>query len=345
MVNSESKSTKYLILISLLVVLFLVPTEAIWAQGSIFGTVTNSDLSTPANGEISFFGFIDDSDKEIKIESSVGAGYDAGNWYDFFPNYLTVSPGDPYDYYFYNIVNGEGFPLSGIISDQGIQTENIALDLVDWPPQPTGLAGHPLSTTSIEITWTNHIGLTYHVYRRQSSSNGSFFRIDDPSGSLGNPGVSAGSFVDNDVETGIGYHYLIIAQYTPGNYSPHSEFVEVISQTPEDPVISCPGDIIIECLSSSEPEITGYATATDNIDPDPVIIYSDVITAGDCPQEQIISRTWTATDSDKNSSDCLQIITISDRTKPVIACPPDTFVYFGESTDPDSTGTASADDN
>ncbi|MCP4706373.1 MAG: DUF1565 domain-containing protein, partial [candidate division Zixibacteria bacterium] len=46
-----------------------------------------------------------------------------------------------------------------------------------------------------------------------------------------------------------------------------------------------------------------------------------------------------------NSSDCLQIITISDRTKPVIACPPDTFVYFGESTDPDSTGTASADDN
>ncbi len=187
--------------------------------------------------------------------------------------------------------------------------------------------------------------MTYHVYRRESSSNGSFFRIDDPAGSLNYSGVSVGIFNDNGVTVGSSYHYMIIAEDASRNFGPHSDFIEVICQEPEEPVITCPGDIIIECSASTEPEITGYATATDNIDADPVITYTDEIIDGNCPQEQIINRTWTATDSDENSSDCLQIITLSDRTTPVITCPADTFVYFGEATEPANTGSATADDN
>jgi len=67
----------------------LTPLSAM-AQGSIFGTVQNSDLTTPAAGEINFVGFLDDTDEEIRIESSTGAGYDAGNWYDDFQLRLSV---------------------------------------------------------------------------------------------------------------------------------------------------------------------------------------------------------------------------------------------------------------
>ncbi len=350
MVNSESKSTRNLTLTLFLLVLFLIPAESPLAQGNIFGYVSNSDLSTPAEGNISFFGFIDDTDEEIRIETSFGAGYDIdieekGNWFDDFQNFLTESPDDPFDYYFFNITNGEGYILSGLISVTGFQQEDVHLAPVDWPDQPTGLSGYSISVSSIELTWDNVGGLTYHVYRRESTSEGSFFRIDDPAGSLGNPGVSGGIFTDNNVNTGIGYHYLIIAQNAYGNFGPHSDFIEVISQEPEEPVITCPGDITIECLTSADPEITGYATATDNIDPEPVITYADVLIGGTCPQEQIINRTWTATDSDENSSDCLQVITLRDRTAPVITCPDDAFVNFGESAEPANTGTATAEDN
>lgn len=343
--NPESKSTRNLTLLSVLIMLLLVQTEPILAQGSIFGTVTNSDLSTPDDGYISFFGFIDDTDEEIRIESSFGAGYDNGHWLDDFQNYLTESPNDPFDYYFYNLANNEGGSISGFISISGYQQEDADLATVGWPTQPTGLTGYSASVSSIEITWDDVSGLTYHVYRRELPSYGSFFRIDDPTGSLANPGVSGGLFIDNTVNTGTSYHYLIIARDASGNFGPHSDFIEVISQEPEEPVITCHGNITIECLSLADPEITGYATATDNIDANPVITYIDEIIDGDCPQEQIINRTWTATDSDENSSDCLQIITLSDRTMPVITCPADTFVYFGEATEPANTGSATADDN
>jgi len=344
-VNSESCSTRNLTLILLLIVLFLGSAEPLLAQGSIFGTVTNSDLTTPADGEISFFGFLDDTDEEIRIESCTGANYDNGHWFDDFQNYLTESPGNPYDYYFYNFANGEGFILSDIIPNNSFQQEDITLVLVDWPAQPASLSGRPVSISSIEISWDAVEGLTYHIYRRESSSNGSFFRIDDSLGSLDNPGVSDGIFIDNNVDTGIGYHYLVIARDASGNFGPHSDFIEVISQEPEEPVITCPGDTTIECTASADPAVTGYATATDNIDAEPVISYSDEIINGDCPQEQIINRTWTATDSDENSSSCLQVITISDTTAPTIVCPPDTIVNFGESIEPDNTGTATGEDN
>ncbi len=125
--NPENCSTRNLTLLSLLIVLFLIPAESVWAQGSIFGTVTNSDLSTPADGEISFFGFLDDTDEEIKIDLCVGIGYDNGNWLDDFQNYLTESAGNPYDYYFYNLTNNEGFVLEGLIPNNSFYEQNISL--------------------------------------------------------------------------------------------------------------------------------------------------------------------------------------------------------------------------
>ncbi len=197
------------------------------AQGSIFGAVTNSDFSVPDSGEISFIGYLDDTDEEIRFESSVGAGYDVGNWFDDFQNYLTEAPGNPYDYHFYNTANGEGFVLSKLIPNNSFQLEDIFLSPVNWPVAPSGLRGRVASYSRIDIYWSEIGAATFHVYRRPASSNGSLFRIDDPTGSMANPGVTDTFFVDTLVDSSGAYDYLIIAEDASGNLSPHSEVITV----------------------------------------------------------------------------------------------------------------------
>ena len=227
--------TNRLGLVSLLV---LVLTGSGFAQGSIFGTVSNANATVPANGEILFVGYLDNTDEEIRIESSDGAGYDAGNWFDDFQNYLTEAPGNPYDYHFYNVANSQGFQLSGLIPNNSFQQENVTLAPVTWPVVPIGLTGVTVSATTVVVSWTYVPGLTYHVYRRVALSNGSFFRIDAPTGPLSNPGVARNYFIDNTVTGGGAYSYIIIAQDPSGNFSPHSAIVTVNSASIDAPVLA-----------------------------------------------------------------------------------------------------------
>jgi len=209
----------------LVLIAIILPAKYLFAQGNIFGNVTNSNASTPVNGEMTFFGYIEGSDEELKIESCVGCGYDAGNWFDVLPNYLTVSVNDQFDYHFYNVQNGENVVLSGIIDTGGFQQEDIDLLSLALPEKPSNLIGVAVSGQAVEINWTTVTGLTYHIYRRDASSNGSFFRIDDPTGSLSNPGVSESPFIDNTVDGTNTYNYLIIAENGSGEFSPHSDYL------------------------------------------------------------------------------------------------------------------------
>ncbi|MFH2037286.1 MAG: Ig-like domain-containing protein [Candidatus Zixiibacteriota bacterium] len=222
----------------LLLMFLLMYSSTAFAQGSIYGDVTNSDLSIPANGEISFYGFLDNTDEEIRIETSIGAGYDAGKWFDDFQNYLTEAPGNPYDYYFFNTANGENTILSALIPNNSFQQENITLAAGTFPPQPVGLEGRSISSSSAVISWIYNAGETYHVYRRLATSSGSFFRIDDPTGNLASPGVAAGYFVDNAVNGTSTYEYLVIAQDGSGNLSQHSNILVLNSASIEAPVVN-----------------------------------------------------------------------------------------------------------
>ena len=57
-----SKRTQFTLkLLCLSAMIFLLGSSSAFAQGSIFGAVTNSDVSTPVNGEISFVGYLDDA--------------------------------------------------------------------------------------------------------------------------------------------------------------------------------------------------------------------------------------------------------------------------------------------
>jgi uncharacterized repeat protein (TIGR01451 family) len=91
------------------------------------------------------------------------------------------------------------------------------------------------------------------------------------------------------------------------------------------PTITCPPDLTVECGASTDPASTGRATATDDYDPSPTVIYSDTLLP--LPGEWAIARTWRATDQSGNSTTCLQTITVRDTTPPVFShCPSDIVV-------------------
>ena len=128
-----------------------------------------------------------------------------------------------------------------------------------------------------------------------------------------------------------------------GNSDDCVQTITIEDTTP--PVITCPADIAVECDESTDPANTGMATATDNCDTDITITYSDYETAGSCPQEKVITRTWRAEDDNGNYDECIQTITVEDNTPPVITCPGEITIECDDVIDPSFTGTATAIDN
>ena len=200
-------------------------------QGSIAGDVLNSDLTIPNNGEISFVGFLDNTDEEIRIETCTGAGYQTDYWFDDFQNYQTEVAGNPYVYFFHNSANGEGYELAGLIPNNSFQVENITLGTVVWPAAASGLNAYAMPGPIVRLSWVSTPGITYHVYRRVAPSAGSFYRLDNPAGLLTDPGVTDSVFVDALVDGVSSYDYLIIAEDASGNLSPRSA---VVTANPAD---------------------------------------------------------------------------------------------------------------
>ncbi len=99
------------------------------------------------------------------------------------------------------------------------------------------------------------------------------------------------------------------------------------------PTISCPASIDICPNSSSDPQVTGTATASfagGNNCGTPTITYTDQVSGAAC--SQTITRTWRATNPDNSSafSTCVQTIRLVDNSAPAIAnCPSDITVSAG----------------
>ncbi|MFQ5657465.1 MAG: FG-GAP-like repeat-containing protein, partial [Candidatus Methylomirabilales bacterium] len=94
------------------------------------------------------------------------------------------------------------------------------------------------------------------------------------------------------------------------------------------PTIMCPADVVLECPAPTDPSNTGEATATDPLDPAPVVTFSDVEIPGASPQEKTIIRTWTATNSFGNSISCDQVIEVVDTTLPEVTFQVDVVPEF-----------------
>jgi hypothetical protein len=98
-------------------------------------------------------------------------------------------------------------------------------------------------------------------------------------------------------------------------------FKVTVSKDTTKPTITCPENVTVQCGSTTDPEATGTATATDNCDPSPKVTYEDTEEIGTCPVIKVITRKWTATDACGNSKSCTQKITVKDTTKPEVTCP------------------------
>ena len=97
----------------------------------------------------------------------------------------------------------------------------------------------------------------------------------------------------------------------------------VTVQDKQAPVINCPAAITIACGLTTNPAITGKATATDNCNGIVTITYSDVVSGN------TTTRTWTATDVAGNSSTCKQIITIGGPFVTSVTSVPTNNTYTG----------------
>jgi hypothetical protein len=116
---------------------------------------------------------------------------------------------------------------------------------------------------------------------------------------------------------------------------------------PNDPIITCPSDVTIECDEDDSPANTGEATAvTDCPDAGFTFTHEDEVTviSDGCPTVQVIARLWTVTDACGNSSSCEQVITVVDNTAPSLTVPDDTTVECTDSTSPSNTGEATGSD-
>ncbi len=125
-----------------------------------------------------------------------------------------------------------------------------------------------------------------------------------------------------------------------GNFSTCQQTITVHDVTP--PTIACIPDRKVECGGDTDTTGTGTPVASDNCGT-PTLTHKDVTSSVNC--YTLITRTWTATDGCGNTTTCVQHITVTDRTAPIVSCPQDKQLNCGESTDPSNTGTATATDN
>ena len=135
-----------------------------------------------------------------------------------------------------------------------------------------------------------------------------------------------------------------------GNESSCQYIIRVVDN--ENPIITCPADVIVDCEDDKSPANTGTATAIDNCTATPsiVITFADISTQDVDPANPghynyTITRTWRATDLAGNVSECDQIITVQDFTSPAITCPGDITIDCEDDSTPTGTGTATATDN
>jgi hypothetical protein len=214
----------------------IIPVPA-QAQGNIFGVVQNADLTNPPATDLCWVGFLGHSDQEIRIELNTGAGYDGAYWFDDFQNYTNRVVGIPYDYFFVNAANGTMFHLAKTVPANSFQQEDIPLGVGSFPSRPAGLAGRVASASRVNLSWSAETGVTYHVYRRASSNNGTYRRLDDPMGRLTSVGVSDSFFVDSTSDGISGYTYVIIGQNPAGSFSAHSVPVSVSASVSDVPLV------------------------------------------------------------------------------------------------------------
>jgi len=101
-----------------------------------------------------------------------------------------------------------------------------------------------------------------------------------------------------------------------GNTTSDTQTISVVDTTA--PTFSVPDDITIECdQDANDLTLTGdVSDEADNCATGLEATYTDTAAAGNCPNESIITRTWSLTDACDNTTTLVQTITVVDTTAP-----------------------------
>ncbi len=114
--------------------------------------------------------------------------------------------------------------------------------------------------------------------------------------------------------------------------------------------ITCPPDIVLDCAdpipaaATNEAEFLAQGGTIDNPNGFPLAVTSLDITVP-LGGDTYIIRTYTVTDPNGDAASCTQDINLFDTTPPVITCPADVTLDCNQSSDPVSTGMATASDD
>ena len=191
--------------------------------------------------------------------------------------------------------------------------------------------GVPTHATIINCYYNNHagnpsVGIGYGPGDCTAiNDNESYFYYSS------NPPMDLWDFVNIwGIDEGVSYPYLLwqIADTTP-------------------PEIICPVDITVEQESGDGTVVEFECTATDNVDPDPIVICDPP--SGSTFPLGTTTVTCQATDDSGNSSTCTFTVTVVDTTPPEITCPADVTVeqesYDGTVVTLEATATDICDPN
>ncbi|NJM81037.1 MAG: gliding motility-associated C-terminal domain-containing protein, partial [Flavobacterium sp.] len=99
-----------------------------------------------------------------------------------------------------------------------------------------------------------------------------------------------------------------------GNTTSHSQTITVQDTTAPTFVQTIPANVTVECNAIPAP---ATITATDACDTNPIVVtLTETTTAGSCPSNYVITRTWRAIDRCGNLATASQTITVQDTTAP-----------------------------
>ncbi|MEL6864001.1 MAG: proprotein convertase P-domain-containing protein, partial [Bacteroidota bacterium] len=127
-----------------------------------------------------------------------------------------------------------------------------------------------------------------------------------------------------------------------GNVLQDTQVVSVIDTLPPL-LIGIPTDTTVLCDAVPDPPTIGIG-AIDNCDPNPMIVLMADTLTGNCAQEPIILRIWTATDACGNISRDTQRLFLLDTLPPIISGLPDDITVACDAVpDPPTTGIIARD--
>jgi len=182
------------------------------------GSLENNDNSTPNISDIEIFAFVENKDDLLYTIECNAVNYSSGSWTFTTNGIENCSSGDSVYINFYNAGNLQWNNYLDTLLIESVLDANVVLNQTELPAAPPNFSVTEINSTTVELKWIGLQNQTYRIYRKRSTFNDYYQRIDDPTGI--SSGVSGSAYTDNNRDGISAYDYLIISQTSSGEFSP-----------------------------------------------------------------------------------------------------------------------------